>query len=465
MAADDHRRWLGGGWTRREVLRVGAAAAAGATVLGRLGALALADAPPPARPNIILAMTDDQGWAQTGYASKGLVHTPVLDEMAAKGIRFDRFYAAHPVCSPTRGSCLTGRHPNRYGCFSWGYDLPLEELCLAKVLKAAGYATGHFGKWHLGGIPTRRGKTNLGKWKHKAAPHPGNHGFEEWFSYWNFFDMNPPGFYHNGEAVGALKGEGSIITVDRAIPWIRSAVKAGRPFFAVVWFGNPHNPHKAAAEDRRHYAKLPEKLQHYYGEISGVDRAMGKLRAALRESGVADNTMLWFTSDNGCRDGTTGGLRGRKSQLWEGGVRVPGILEWPARVTKPFATAVPCSTMDYFPTTLDLLGLKPKDLVEPIDGISLMPLIGGRMAERPRPIPFEWRKGKGKPGWAALTGNRFKLHRQQGKVALYDVAADGGEKTNVAVEHPKVVAEMAARLDAWQKSVEGSLAEKDYKQS
>ncbi len=458
--------------SRRDVLRGGLGVLAGASVIGRLGDLAAADvpaasaAPPPAppRPNIILAMTDDQGWAQTGYASEGLLHTPTLDDMAAKGLRFDRFYAAHPVCSPTRASCLTGRHPNRCRCFSWSYDLPVEELSLAKVLKQAGYTTGHFGKWHLGGIPTTGGKaTNRGHWQHAKPPHPGNHGFEEWFSYWNFFDVDPPGFYHNGEAVGPLKGEGSIITVDRAIPWIRAAAGAGKPFFAVVWFGNPHAPHKAVAEDRRHYAKLPEKLQHYYGEISGVDRAMGKLRASLREAGVADSTMLWFTSDNGCRDGLTGGLRGRKSQLWEGGVRVPGILEWPARVRKPARSAVPCSTMDYFPTTLDLLALRPDGLIEPIDGVSLMPLIDGRMAERPRPIPFEWRAGRNAaPTWATLTGNRFKLHRQGGKVELYDLPADPGEKTNVAAGNPKVVAEMTAEMNAWQKSVTASLAGKDY---
>jgi len=465
-------------WSRREFLKAGLAGAAGVGLCGRLpravaGAATPASAPAGAgdRPNIILAMTDDQGWGDVGYMSK-FVHTPTLDEMASKGLRFNRFYAAAPVCSPTRASCLTGRHPNRCGCFSWGYDVPLAEVTVAEAVRAAGYTTGHFGKWHLGGIPTtRRGATNRGKRQYAKGrlPHPGNQGFDEWFSYWNYFDLNPPGFHHNGKPVGPRKGEGSEITADRAVTFIRQAVRAGKPFLAVVWFGNPHNPHQARGKDMAHYGGLKEPLRRYYGEITAIDRAMGQLRAALRELGAERNTMLWFCSDNGARTGSTGGLKGRKGSLWEGGVRVPGILEWPARIAKPFATDVPACTSDYYPTILDLLGIRMPRPHRPIDGISLRPLIEGKMTQRPKPIGFEVRTSRRQVQWATLVDNRYKLHKikprrgGQDGLKLFDLVKDPNETSDLASTEPKVAAAMQARLEAWQASVERSLAGADYR--
>lgn len=462
---------------RRQFMRASLAATATCLLGSRA---ALPGAASRERPNVILAMTDDQGWADVGYYGNREIRTPVLDEMASSGIRFDRFYAAHPVCSPTRGSCLTGRHPNRYGCFSWGYDLPLPEVTLAEVLKRAGYATGHFGKWHLGGIPTvpgRKDRTNRGKMAGAEARHPGNQGFDEWFSFWNFFDLNPAHFYHNGEAVGPLQGDGSDITVDRTVEWIKRVLKQRQPFFAVVWFGNPHSPHRALPTDKELYGHVPENKRDYMGEITGVDRAMGTLRKALRDMGVADNTLLWFCSDNGgTKAANNGGLKGFKGSLWEGGIRVPGILEWPARVPRPFATDVPAFTSDFYPTILDLVGVEaPDNQPKPLDGISLVPLIDGRMKERPEPMAFEVRRNRKDVVWAALVDNRFKLHTQRGKrnagakqgpgvqTLLYDLAGDPGETTDVAAGHPDIVARMKARLEKWQKSVERSLAGEDYK--
>lgn len=132
-----------------------------------------------APPNIILCMADDQGWGDVGYYGKSIAKTPVLDEMAAKGLRFDRFYAAHPVCSPTRGSVMTGRNPNRFACFEWGHSLRPEEVTIAEALKQAGYTTGHFGKWHLGSVSAR------------SDVSPGASGFDKWFSSPNFFDLDP----------------------------------------------------------------------------------------------------------------------------------------------------------------------------------------------------------------------------------------------------------------------------------
>jgi arylsulfatase A-like enzyme len=433
------------------------------TILAVLVAAAAAAAAPTAPRNIVLAMTDDQGWADVGYQGNAAIRTPVLDDMAARGIRFDRFYAAASVCSPTRASCLTGRNPDRCGVFSWGYDMPLGEITLAEVLRDAGFATGHFGKWHLGGLPEpagKTGRTNRGHIVHERLPHPGNQGFDEWFSYFNFFDLDPDLFVSNGVPVGALEGDGADITVDRALSWIRSKVAKKQRFFAVVWFGNPHVPHQAPAKDLALYPDATPEMQNYMGEISGVDRGMGTLRTGLREMGVADDTLLWFCSDNGGRlpHASQGGLRGQKATVWEGGLRVPGILEWPARVPKPFRTSVPACTSDFFPTILDLLGLRAPD-ARPLDGISLVPLIDGVMKERPSPIAFTSPIDTAPA--AALVDNRFKLvvmspkaNRGGEEVQLYDLHADMAESRDIAADHAAVVAAMRAKLDAWKASVD-----------
>ncbi|MFK7778159.1 MAG: sulfatase-like hydrolase/transferase, partial [Gimesia sp.] len=283
------------------------------------------------RPNIILCMTDDQGWGETGFNGHPILKTPHLDDMAASGLRFDRFYAAAPVCSPTRGSFLTGRHPNRFACFSWGHTLRPQEITVAEAVKSVGYTTGHFGKWHLGSVQAN------------SPVSPGNSGFDEWVSSPNFYE-NDPFMSHNG-VVKQLKGESSRVTVDAALNFIKQADKEKKPFLAVIWFGNPHTPHEALPELKALYKDQNRSNQNYFGEITGVDRAMGHLRHQLRDLGLAENTVLWFTSDNGprppryknedARSQATGGLAGWKGNLWEGGIRVPSMIEWPARIKKP----------------------------------------------------------------------------------------------------------------------------------
>jgi len=413
----------------------------------------------PSRPNVILLMTDDQGWGDTSYNGNKTLKTPHLDEMAAKGIRFNRFYAAAPVCSPTRGSVLTGRHPNRFGCFTYGKPIRLEERTIAQALRGAGYATGHFGKWHL------NGRSGAGVAVLADDPlHPGRVGFDEWVSASNFYDLNPS-LGRNGKAE-TFTGDGSDIAVEETLKFARRAVGDKKPFLAVVWFGNPHSPHRALAEDKAAYAELPEKEQNYYGELRGVDRSVGRLRAELRAMGAGENTLLWFCSDNGGQFGptSTGGLRGAKGSLWEGGVRVPGILEWPARVRKPFATDVPASTLDIYPTIAEILGLKMPE--RPIDGTSLIPLIDGKMEQRPKLMPF-WVHGT---GHMAVIDNAYKLHKVPGtkkepgapRFELYDLIQDPRETRDLAAEKPDVVARLKSALDEWQKSVENSLAGKDY---
>ena len=326
-------------------------------------------------PNIVLVMADDQGWGDMAYNGHPLVRTPNFDSAAATGIRFDRFYAAAPVCSPTRASVMTGRHPNRMGVFKWGYPMRPQETTIAEALRAAGYATAHFGKWHLGSV------------RHASPANPGRNGFDRWLSAPNFFD-NDPILSREGSAV-EMKGESSIVTADAALEWIGEVTESENPFLCVVWFGSPHGPHRAIEEDLALYKDQPKGTRHFLGEVTGMDRAFGRLRSGLSELGIRNNTILWYCSDNGALKsvGSSGGYRGHKSQVYEGGLLVPAIMEWPARITQHRTTQTRCNTSDIFPTLLDAAGIQLDD-GRPRDGISLMPLIEGAEVGRSGPMAF-----------------------------------------------------------------------------
>lgn len=457
------------------------------------------------RPNIILCMTDDQGWGETGFMGHPVLKTPHLDDMAASGLQFNRFYAAAPVCSPTRGSFLTGRHPNRFGCFSWGHTLRPQEVTVAEAVRSVGYTTGHFGKWHLGSVQAN------------SPVSPGNSGFDEWMSSPNFYE-NDPWMSHNG-VVKQLKGESSKVTVDAALDFMKQAGKEEKPFLAVIWFGNPHTPHEALSELKELYPKQDESFQNYFGEITGVDRAMGHLRQQLRDLGIANNTLLWFTSDNGPRpprfkkeferSQATGGLAGWKGNLWEGGIRVPSIIEWPAVIKKPEVTNVPCGTIDIYPTVLQITGAKVSHQPH-LDGVSLLPLLEGEMTARSQPMGFWTYPEKGHPkkstailldikgrqtadnpnppgpipdadaaslakqyskqelpGAAAWIDGDYKLLKTETKqgapnYALYHLSQDKAEKQDLSQKEPQRLKQMKAGLKNWQESVVDSLNGKDY---
>jgi len=478
-------------WDRREFLKAAGVAAVTAVTPRVLRAEA---GKTPARPNVILCMTDDQGWGDTGYNGHKVLKTPTLDAMARTGLRFDRFYSGAPVCSPTRGSAITGRHPYRYGIFfaNTGHMRP-EEVTLAEALKTRGYTTGHFGKWHLGTLTTKIKDSNRGRPGATAhyAP-PWEHGFDVCFATeakvptWD--PMKKPGsgqpygtYYWSGpeqRVTENLEGDDSRVIMDRAIPFIRGAVKGGKPFLAVIWFHTPHLPVVAGGKYRKMYEGHPG--VDYLGCITAMDDQVARLRAELRKLGAAENTMLWFCADNGPEgrthtesNGSAGPLRGRKRSLYEGGVRVPGLLQWPARVKAPRVVATPCSTLDYFPTVLAAVGCTLKGAPLPIDGVNLLPLIDGKMTERPRPIGFE------SAGQIALIDNRYKLYsprggrsrRRRGAAAkpsapsyeLYDLLADPGEKRNLAAQKPEIVKAMAAKLTAWRTSCAASQAGRDYR--
>ena len=429
------------------------------------------------RPNVVLLMADDQGWGDTGYNGHPQLKTPHLDALAAAGLRLDRFYTAHFNCSPTRASVMTGRHPHRMGTFSPGSPIRAQELTVAKVLQSAGYATGHFGKWHLNGKNGDRDtKTPPGRAILANDPlSPGKLGFDEWLSADNFFDLDPV-LGRNGEPV-KFQGDGSDIATDAALQFVRQQTTAGKPFLVVLWFGNPHVPHEALPSDKAAYAELPAKDQNYYGEITGIDRNVGKLRAALRELKVADNTLLWYTSDNGGANGplSTGNLRGSKGTLWEGGLRVPGLVEWPARIPQPFVSDMPCSTLDIYQTVLAATGAKVEKQIQPLDGINLLPLFEKKMTERGKAIPFVARLNQDN-SHAALIDWPYKLHlnaaatrgKKDGdaqpvaRELLYDLSQDPKETTDLAAKQPDRVTTMKAQLAAWKSSALKSLAGEDY---
>ena len=450
-------------------------------------------------PNIILVMADDMGWGDPGYNGNKIIHTPHLDQMSREGIRFNRFYAASLVCSPTRGACLTGRHPSRYGISRANVGhLKKEEFCLAELLQARGYATGHFGKWHLGTLAKDYSGKGQKRNPEKNYNTPGMNGFDEWFSTefavatWDPYDPDNTHlksgqsydtralYWHNGENVTEpLKGDDSRIIMDRAIPFIEKSVSSGKPFFAVIWFHAPHAPVVGGPEYRAMYAEHEEDAQHYYACITALDEQVGRLRTKLKELKSERNTMVWFCSDNGPEGagqvkrfrGSAGLYRGRKRSLYEGGIRVPGLLVWPEKIKQTRSVDMPCVTSDYLPTVLDVLG-EPVPVDRPYDGVSLLPMIEGKANERPQPIGFRF------GSQAVLSGPRYKLvHNTKTekrmfydngtapleKWELYDLVTDPAETTNLASDQPEIAKQMKSQLTQWKKSCRASNQGADYK--
>ncbi|MEM7602121.1 MAG: sulfatase-like hydrolase/transferase [Verrucomicrobiota bacterium] len=405
------------------------------------------------KPHIILVMADDQGWGQMGYNGHPELKTPHFDEMAANGLRFDRFYAGASNCSPSRATVLTGRSNDRTGVYNHGYPLRLQEKTLPQALQKAGYATGHFGKWHLNGlrgpgIPVLADDTHS----------PGAFGFDHWLTATNYFDLNPL-LGRMGE-FESFEGDSSEVAVEEALKFIAERASS-QPTFTVIWFGTPHDPMIATEEDRAPFAHLPEKTQHQYGEIVAMDRSIGMLRDRLRTLGLANDTLIWFCSDNGGREHdphSQAGLRGYKGGLYEGGIRVPGLIEWPGKIV-PQVTDFPASTMDIMPTIVDLLDLPEDSMLEVVDGESIVSLFTGDTPQRTRPIPIA-NKGM------ALLDDRYKIVRNgNGKGVpweLFDLDNDLGETTDLATQSPERFERMKAEALAVEASIAASALGQDY---
>lgn len=421
------------------------------------------------RPNVILMMADDLGWGDVGFNGGEIIETPELDRMAEGGLVFERFYAAAPVCSPTRGSCLTGRHPYRYGITGANVGhLKARELTLAEMLGELGYVTGHFGKWHLGTLTADFSGKGPGRKPEKNHMSPDMAGFDEWFSTefavatWDPYDpANQHGggkydirrlYWHDGENVTEpLKGDDSRIIMDRALPFIEKAAKAEQPFFAVIWFHAPHSPVVGGPEYRARYSEHPVPNQHYYACVTAMDEQVGRLRKALRELGVAGDTLVAFASDNGpARQGdpehvgSAGPFRGFKTTLWEGGIRVPAVIEWPKRI-KPGRTGFAAVTSDYLPTLAEVVGT---EVAVELDGRSLTPVFEGKLASRREPIGFQ---SGGQRAW--MEGDMKLIFARRSKVPrLYDLKSDPGEQEDLAGDREEEVERMHSALQKWMKS-------------
>lgn len=408
------------------------------------------------RPHIVLVMADDMGWAQTGYYRHPVLRTPNLDAMAAAGLRFDRFYAGGPNCSPTRATVMTGRSNDRTGVHDHGYALRRQEKTIARALRDAGYATGHFGKWHLNGY-SGPGAPILAGDKYG----PGAAGFDEWVSMTNYFDRDP--LMSRKGRFEAFKGDGSQIIVDEALKFISRQRSTGKPTFTVIWYGSPHAPMIASDADRAAFSGLDLNSQHHYGELVAMDRSIGALRQGLRDLGLAENTLVWFSSDNGglpkLHPSSVGQLRGFKKTLYEGGLRVPGIIEWPAVVKHGRITRYPAGTIDIFPTIAEIVRLPATALLQPIDGISLKPLLTAELNSRPAPLVFRHLNR------VAMIENRFKIistNLSDGKFEVYDLKSDPKETHDLSASQPELTSRLRAALLEWNSSVENSVAGKDY---
>jgi arylsulfatase A-like enzyme len=414
-------------------------------------------------PNIVLLMTDDQGWGQVGYNGHPHLRTPNLDAMAEKGLRFDRFYAAASVCSPTRASVLTGRIPNRAGVLDHGFRLRPQEKTLGKALQSKGYATAHIGKWHLNGVG------QMGVPMLKEDPFgPGNFGFETWLSMTNFYDLDPL-MSRNG-IFEEFTGDTADIAVDEAIQYIKKQHAAGKPSLTLIWYPSPHYPCRALESDRERFRNkgLRHVDQSVLAEIYAVDRSVGTLRNALRELGIEKDTLLWFCSDNGHYQGHdkehgSGGLRGTKSTLYEGGIRVPGIIEWPGHIS-PRTTDFPASTLDIFPTLAELVQLPPEQLGAPLDGMSLVSLFDQDPIQREKPLAFFQLHHNVQ----ALIDNEFKIigrmdkQTQSRQFVLYNLRQDRTETRDLSTEMPERLESMKAALAKIENSVQASLRGEDY---
>jgi arylsulfatase A-like enzyme len=373
--------------------------------------------------------------------------------------------------------------------FTWGNTLPPTERTIADICRDAGYRTGFFGKWHLGPVQS------------EAERSPGGAGFDTWVAAPNYFDNNPI-LSVEGEAV-QFEGESSMIIAEQASDFITEAINADDPFLAFVWTANPHSPYVVRDELKELYSDTDH--AGYYGEVTATDIALSRLREELRSNNIADNTLLWFTSDNGPREDAQGPeyeLRGSKSDVYEGGVRVPAVIEWPNKIPAGERTEVRISTSDFLPTVANLI----MDTWNPdreLHGVSLEPLFEGEMAAREKPMGFWYAlrldgqpantqeimqamlaaqsnggsytspvEGKTKEllnravdmydrdqylGPAAWLDGEWKLEERFGGIVLYHLASDPGETQNLVNVYPERVEQMTEDLYLWKDSIVDSM--------
>jgi len=439
------------------------------------------------RPNIVYVMTDDQGYGDIAAHGNPILKTPHLDRLHAESVRLTEFHAS-PTCSPTRAALMTGRHEFRSGITHTILErerLALSATTLPQLLKTAGYATGIFGKWHLGDEdeyqPGRRGFDRV--FIHGAGgigqTFPGSCGDAPGTSYFN------PIVRSDGRFV-TTRGYCTDVFFKEALDWIEARHKDGGPFFCYVTPNAPHGPLDCPpGSDTAYREKLdaagigsPQQradIAKFYGMIENVDTNVGRLLRKLDDLGIADDTLVVFTTDNGTATGApvfNDGMRGAKGSPWRGGTRVPGFWRWkgalPAGMDVPAVTA----HIDVLPTLCDLAEVPlPPAVAEKVEGRSFAPLLrGARIAWPDRPLVTHcgrWDRGRAAASAyrnCRIREGRWSLVNVKNAAdgwELYDIAADPGERTDVAGLHPDVVARLSATYDAWWKSVQPDLVNED----
>ena len=407
------------------------------------------------KPNVVVILTDDMGYWDTGFSGGPVIETPNLDKLAERGMILTDFYACSPWCSPSRAGLLTGRHPYRTGIYGpiilpKGPNLQhlrAEEVTLAQVLKGAGYDTCHVGKWHLIG--------------QKGDPTPNEFGFDH--AIWTEQDarlniLNPAGFVRNKTPLPRLEGLSAKLCAEEAIGWLKDRPDQDKPFFINFWTHEAHSPHGTTDEYKNQYRKHYRKNECvFYGMVSHMDAAIGMLIDELGAQGKLDNTLILFSADNGCEiivgdgeidprndtnHGNTGPLRYWKGFNYEGGIRVPALAFWPGVIKPGQVCSEPMSSLDYLPTLCAVARQPLPD--RNIDGENILPVLEGRPFDRKQPL-FFWSGGRDAHHIALRDGD-YKLLATEGfdDLELYDLSTDIREKKNLVAEQPEVTQRMVA---------------------
>ena len=408
-------------------------------------------------PNVVIVITDDQGYGDLSCTGNPILKTPNLDGLYAESVRLKDYHVA-PTCSPTRSAFLTGHWTNRTGVWHtiMGRSMLREnEVTMGQVFKNAGYATGMFGKWHLGDNypyrPEDRGFTEV-------LRHGGG-GVGQTPDYWNnaYFDGS---YWHNSTPV-PVKGFCTDVFFDFAKRFIKQQKQKGKPFLAYIATNAPHGPMHSPPEFSEPYQQQNTNLANFYGMIANIDQNVGELRAFLDKEELTKNTIFIFTTDNGSSSGDkvfNAGMRGKKGSEYDGGHRVPLFVYWPdggltgGRDVEPITAYV-----DVLPTLIDLCNVQPPKGVK-FDGTSIADLLHGKSTEWPDRIlvtdsqrvkdPIKWRK-------SAVMTSRWRLNNGR---ELYDIKADPGQTANIADQHPKVVQRLTKFYDQWWAELEPTFA-------
>ncbi|HEY3964320.1 MAG TPA: sulfatase-like hydrolase/transferase [Planctomycetaceae bacterium] len=401
------------------------------------------------RPNVIVILTDDMGYADLGCYGSRDIKTPHLDRLAAQGVRLTNFYSSGPVCTPTRAALMTGRWQQRVG-LEWAIGpglkepgLPTREITLPRMLKNAGYATALFGKWHLG---------------YKPEFGPNAHGFDEFFGllsgnvdHYSHREINDEADWYENTTPVEVTGYSTDLITDRATAFVRRERPAGTPFFLYVAYNAVHWPFQAPgrpADVRQRANWFAGTRQDYAAMSEAVDTGVGKILAALDEQKQTASTLVIFTDDNGGeRLSDMGPLFHHKATLWEGGIHVPCILRCPGNLPAGKVSDQPAITHDLTATILAACRVVPP-ADRKLDGLDLAPLLTGTAPPAPR--TFFWRIQRADRSQRAVRHGNLKFVRDGNIELLFDLAKDVGERKDISYEHPEQLAELRRRLADWE---------------